>query len=390
MDGARFDRLSRLLAGQDDRRGVVRKLAAAVAGISAAGALQADEAAAAATACRKGRQTCSRNAQCCSGTCQLGTGFSLRDRNRCACEGGKTLCGPACVDTDTDRKNCGECGRRCPNGVPCIDGNCCVPNDVAGCKSDADCCNELSVCNEGVCECPAVEGICSDWDECREDFLGCEEGLRCRWYDGCYDTNTDATHCGQWFTDCSYAGTETCPTCVGGTCSNVCSSTRNALVDVECNLITGWSYVSSQVYPDGTTYCDSNADCDKCEDAEGPCACVQFSCYQTGQWRVNTSFPIGTSEQGICALNAAPRPDFGVNILRSTGEWFGENFVSVSAIDLTPVSDPNSGCDSDDDCTAYCNAAGPGVGCMCAVGYVRAAEPWHAFASPTCVRYTSF
>jgi len=33
------------------------------------------------------------------------------------CGPGDTLCGNACVDLDTDKDNCGNCGIVCPSGI---------------------------------------------------------------------------------------------------------------------------------------------------------------------------------------------------------------------------------------------------------------------------------
>jgi hypothetical protein len=40
------------------------------------------------------------------------------------CGAGQTLCGASCVNTVTDRANCGACGRICPSGQSCAAGVC--------------------------------------------------------------------------------------------------------------------------------------------------------------------------------------------------------------------------------------------------------------------------
>ena len=40
------------------------------------------------------------------------------------CTGGRTACGSACVDTASDRANCGACGNACVTGRSCIEGAC--------------------------------------------------------------------------------------------------------------------------------------------------------------------------------------------------------------------------------------------------------------------------
>jgi hypothetical protein len=59
----------------------------------------------------------------------------LRDRNRCACANGETVCGNRCIDTTSDPRNCGGCGIRCPHSVICTDGACIDPDACVG--SDA-------------------------------------------------------------------------------------------------------------------------------------------------------------------------------------------------------------------------------------------------------------
>ncbi len=42
----------------------------------------------------------------------------------CRCKEGLTECGDLCVDLASDPDNCGECGRRCPDGAVCSGGEC--------------------------------------------------------------------------------------------------------------------------------------------------------------------------------------------------------------------------------------------------------------------------
>ena len=123
MDGTTFDRFSRALAtGLSRRRAVLAALglgAAALAGVAL-------DAGAAPARCRAGRATCSKNSQCCSGTCRTGRGIPLADRNRCTCEGGTVNCNGRCVDKKTDERNCGACGNVCRAGEFCIEGACVV------------------------------------------------------------------------------------------------------------------------------------------------------------------------------------------------------------------------------------------------------------------------
>lgn len=54
-----------------------------------------------------------------------GQGLECSGDGTCLCaNAGQELCGDACVDTDHDVKNCGNCGNVCPEGSDCTNGNC--------------------------------------------------------------------------------------------------------------------------------------------------------------------------------------------------------------------------------------------------------------------------
>lgn len=136
MEAKSFDTLARRFAGKLRRR----SLLAVLAGMAAPAAV--GEASAATTQCRDGRQTCQRNAQCCSGTCNRGRDVLLKHRNRCACtEQRPDLCGNACVALTSDERNCGSCGTRCDAGMVCLSGVCtCVPTCYGtNCGGDDGC-----------------------------------------------------------------------------------------------------------------------------------------------------------------------------------------------------------------------------------------------------------
>jgi hypothetical protein len=119
LDAHRFDSLTRALGIALGRRRFLALTTGVVVGASTS-----VDGADAATRCRKGRQTCSRNTQCCSGACQTGRDVPMRDRNRCTCEDGLQQCNNACVDTDTDMRHCGACGNACRAGDHCVEGHC--------------------------------------------------------------------------------------------------------------------------------------------------------------------------------------------------------------------------------------------------------------------------
>jgi hypothetical protein len=79
------------------RRGTVRGAAAALAGLALLAGPDAGEA-------KKRRRR--------------------RRRRRNRCPGGATRCGGRCVDTQSDRNNCGGCFKDCDEDEACIDGDC--------------------------------------------------------------------------------------------------------------------------------------------------------------------------------------------------------------------------------------------------------------------------
>jgi hypothetical protein len=96
VDGSRFDRLAKDLAGQPSRRSVLKGLGkAALAAVGIGGPLgtivwsRAGDAA----GCRNGGVTCTADAQCCSGEC--GEPDS-RGRRRCGCDEPELACGTFC------------------------------------------------------------------------------------------------------------------------------------------------------------------------------------------------------------------------------------------------------------------------------------------------------
>jgi hypothetical protein len=188
MDGTRFDGLTRVIARVGTRRQAIAALAAALGGAAVAGG----EVSVAATRCRVGRQTCSRDGQCCSGTCQRGKVTPLKDRNRCACGDGETLCGNICADLAHDERNCGACGAKCATGSLCCPDGCIdAKTDVDNCGACGNQCGDGSVCCNGVCidieadpancgscgyACGAdgvcVSGMCSYPDRCAAEWNG--------------------------------------------------------------------------------------------------------------------------------------------------------------------------------------------------------------------------
>lgn len=149
--------------------------------------------------CPDGRPVC--RDRCCPET------FICRGRGRrrrCACPDGYIVCSRRCVKAQTNPSHCGRCGRECPLGTSCVDGEC-VGGDGTGTGPGGS----------GECDCPlgqaCCEGQCIDLDSseehCGECGQTCVEGKTC--CDGhCQDIESDPRNCGRCGRRC--AGDEVC------------------------------------------------------------------------------------------------------------------------------------------------------------------------------------
>jgi hypothetical protein len=46
------------------------------------------------------------------------------------CNAGYSRCQNACVNTETDKQNCGSCGYRCMGNKRCVSGSCVNPQQI--------------------------------------------------------------------------------------------------------------------------------------------------------------------------------------------------------------------------------------------------------------------
>lgn len=170
MDGRRFDALTRGLATRIPRRNVLQALAGGIACI--AGGLAVDKVDARPRPhCRKAKQTCVENEDCCSGYCPS-VPRAHRHRICHDCASG-IVCGDICCPENA-LNGCTEIegpfgpiiGCACPNGFYDHETNTCIECKTT-CSTDADCCDVS--CVEGLCCSSGVVcgGVC-----CPSDALG--------------------------------------------------------------------------------------------------------------------------------------------------------------------------------------------------------------------------
>lgn len=138
MDSRTFDRLTRGLAGEGSRRGILRGIASAALGAVAIGGAARE---AAACVDVDSNRRCNRDNDCC--------GDDARCRNnRCSCKSGFRACRQngkvQCFDRRNDDEHCGRCGRRCKSGDTCQNGRCRPDGGV--CADLGQPCNDIPCC----------------------------------------------------------------------------------------------------------------------------------------------------------------------------------------------------------------------------------------------------
>ncbi len=225
MDGNRFDRLARSVAGRTTRRGMLAGLLGGL-GLLLPGAAPTDARSRRGPAVHAEKR---RRKKCQSGllTCKL------KRRKKKA----KIFC----IDGQNDPFNCGGCGNTCATGQICLGGVCtCNGTLCSGCCHENTCeagaSNQRCGTNGGVCQ------GCTGGSSCRNGVCTCPNGLSyCA--GACVDTKTDAANCGSCGTTCT--SPQTCGggnpgtpgvcgcsklTCQAGQCSNPpdgCGGTLN-------------------------------------------------------------------------------------------------------------------------------------------------------------------
>lgn len=128
---------------------------------------------------RCGRE-CPTGTSCVDGECVGGdgSGSGSGGSGGCDCPLGQACCEGECTDLNASEEHCGECGRTCPGGQTCCEGHCrSIVDDPQNCGRCGRRCPSDEVCSEGQCR------------------RRCRQGLRnCQGH--CVDTTTDSRHCG--------------------------------------------------------------------------------------------------------------------------------------------------------------------------------------------------
>ncbi|HJL20128.1 MAG TPA: hypothetical protein RMH99_30965 [Sandaracinaceae bacterium LLY-WYZ-13_1] len=290
---------------------------------------------------------------CPSGTVCRGTVCVAACSPDGACEGGRTCCEDACVNTDNSVTDCGECNNdcgltgnvcamgmcRCGAGDPCAPPQICcgggcvdVLTDPANCGECGMRCGTGEECVDGVCVPPACDPACADGETCMEGTCmcgagpSCTEGRAC--CDGtCVDTSSNGSHCGICGNACTGG-----LTCIGGTCT----------ADVPCEPACG----PGESCVAGSCQCGAGAPCGASQRCcDGLCADIQTDVGNCGACgRVCSG-----SEQccsGLC-VNTNTNPDHCGGCGRACNEDAADG-----------CTDGRCTCDGGDECS-------PAGTCMC-------------------------
>jgi hypothetical protein len=106
--------------------------------------------------CTTDNNPCSKDVCDGSGNCTHPVDPAMAGQS---CGDGKTCCGTACVDTQTDPDHCGSCNSPCPDTANTCQGSTCKCGDGPACSSNEICSGSPGTC---VCAPPMVQcgGMC--------------------------------------------------------------------------------------------------------------------------------------------------------------------------------------------------------------------------------------
>jgi hypothetical protein len=209
--------------------------------------------------------------------CAVDTGgYSFTDQTRCS---------SVFVDTTTDPRNCGGCGRACGEGQLCAAGTCTCVSGLHTCGSSETCvdlqssgehcgtcgasCTAEQSCVAGACKCIGA-GLSTCGNECRNtanDPMSCgmcghacaANGVcvsgTCKCTSAnpdlcdavCTDVSTDPAHCGSCNKSCDFGHVDT--TCSAGVCATTGCS--HGYADCNGDLAKGGAGNGCETYLDG-------------------------------------------------------------------------------------------------------------------------------------------
>ncbi len=269
---------------------------------------------------------CDANQFCDYGNCEAASDCNAGATGLCGInDGGVGLCcAGACVsfDSETDRENCGGCGRHCPLGNICINGECAETDGgyTLGCLSDAgDCASGLG-CAAGGALCETV--ACDNTTKSAPCAGGLGDDMCCG--SSCLGLSFDHENCGACGKACAanqfceYGQCATTPTCGPANSGVVCPGADGGLATCcgsSCTSLQTDSLNCGQCgveCPSGSLctqgYCQQlDGGYEGCRDPSGPCpagtvcqgnSCLPFACPPNGTGTV-CGFGAGYTNNGV-------------------------------------------------------------------------------------------
>ena len=229
--------------------------------------------------CGECAHVCAAAEICSDGKCVCPESDPYCNVAKPTCDTDTTLCGISCIDTKSDRHNCGSCGNSCGENGNCVDGKCIDCTGKTTCSDGLcyDVQNDPNNCGGCGIKCPSnvacTAGTCSG---CLSYYVDCDGDVT----NGC-ETTSDKCECQNGETKSCYygpagtqgvgackAGTITCKNnkwgeCVGmvvpqitAECRYTNTSVANATNDLNCDgIVDGLEDYDK----DGYTIC--NGDC---------------------------------------------------------------------------------------------------------------------------------
>ncbi|MCB9756748.1 MAG: hypothetical protein H6713_43070 [Myxococcales bacterium] len=124
------------------------------------------------------------------------------------CGSGELFCGDACVETEWDNNNCGQCGKKCTGNTFCEFGECqCQDGGILCGNACVDTYNDTNNCGGCGNKCP--NGSLCEWGECVCDWPEVACG------NSCVNTESDDNNCGGCGNACGNGQTCEFGECVG-------------------------------------------------------------------------------------------------------------------------------------------------------------------------------
>jgi Stigma-specific protein, Stig1 len=277
-----------------------------------------------------------------------------------SCPGGYTCCDGNCVQTSTDPKNCGSCGKICPSGQGCCKGNCgWAPCGGQCCQPGATCVSGRDPTDPLDRTCRLLSGTTCDQaqlDQCltqaKQDYQTCLSGCIPSDQPNC----KQACNRNEYYAEASCSGQFGCLPGLGLCC------------------------------PSGQcTHLSDTSNCGACGHACAPGeVCCSGSCTSLGT----------VSNCSSCGNNCPPGPSNSLPICTNgTCGWVcnpgfkqcGNACINVFGSDTSNCGDCNQHCPTPPNATATCNAGVCGFVCNylpCGSACCPLGPP---NSSPTCI-----